>query len=227
MGIMTDNRLSKVKAEIERLYNQSLADENRQADRGLELAANVSYGKSIVCKELLSFIDSLPKEPLSEDLEEVIDKYLDNGMALRLDWKQCDITFKASRLIKFANYIAQWQKEQMLKNAIERKVQVDGGGYPYIDATIELYDYEDYVLVRPHAELAELAECVSAFSHVGKDESSYVYAKDKIMPLARRLAAKEIEESDYKKMAAMFTDKEQSAFFAAIDYVVKFLKDEE
>ena len=56
------DKLAKVRAEIERLYNQSLADENRQADRGLKGAASVSYGKSIVCKELLSFIDSMPKE---------------------------------------------------------------------------------------------------------------------------------------------------------------------
>ena len=51
----------KIRAEIERLYNQSLADENRQADRGLKGAASVSYGKSKACKELLSFIDSMPK----------------------------------------------------------------------------------------------------------------------------------------------------------------------
>ena len=63
---MTDKeKLAKLIAEIKRLYNQSLADENRQADRGLELSANVSYGKSKACKELLSFIDSLPEEPES------------------------------------------------------------------------------------------------------------------------------------------------------------------
>ena len=37
---------------------------------------------------------------------------------------------------------AKWQKEQITKNAIERKVKVDAGGYPYIDAVIELYDYD-------------------------------------------------------------------------------------
>ena len=58
---MTDKE--KIRKEVERLYNQSLADEKRQADRGLECAANVSYGKSKACKELLSFIDSLQEEP--------------------------------------------------------------------------------------------------------------------------------------------------------------------
>lgn len=61
---MTDKeKLEKVKAEIERLYNQSLTDENRQAELGLKSAACTSYGKSKVCKELLSFIDSMQKEP--------------------------------------------------------------------------------------------------------------------------------------------------------------------
>lgn len=34
------------------------------------------------------------------------------------------------------------QKEQMMKDAIDVEVKVDAGGYPYIDKTIELYDYD-------------------------------------------------------------------------------------
>ena len=37
---------------------------------------------------------------------------------------------------------ANWQKEQIMKDAIEREVKDDAGGYPYIDAT-ELYDYDN------------------------------------------------------------------------------------
>lgn len=33
------------------------------------------------------------------------------------------------------------QKEQMIAEAIDGEVKVDAGGYPYIDKTIELYDY--------------------------------------------------------------------------------------
>lgn len=33
-------------------------------------------------------------------------------------------------------------QEQMMKDAVEREVKVDAGGYPYIDAT-ELYDYDE------------------------------------------------------------------------------------
>ena len=32
-------------------------------------------------------------------------------------------------------------KEQMMAEAIDVEVKVDAGGYPYIDKTIELYDY--------------------------------------------------------------------------------------
>ena len=63
------------------------------------------------------------KEPVSEELEKAIDKYLDNGMALRLNWKYYDITFKASGLINFANYIAQWHKEQMMKDAVSAYIR--------------------------------------------------------------------------------------------------------
>jgi hypothetical protein len=61
---MTDKeKLEKLVAEIKRLYHQSLVDENRQAELGLSSAACTSYGKSKVCKELLSFTDSIQKEP--------------------------------------------------------------------------------------------------------------------------------------------------------------------
>ena len=65
---MTD-KVQRIREEVARLYNQSLADENRQADRGLECAANVSYGKSKACKELLSFIDFLQEEPVSNPID--------------------------------------------------------------------------------------------------------------------------------------------------------------
>ncbi len=37
---------------------------------------------------------------------------------------------------------AEWQKSQMLKDGIDCEVKIDAGGYPYIERTIELYDYE-------------------------------------------------------------------------------------
>ena len=100
---MTD-KVQKIREEVERLYNQSLADENRQADRGLERAANVSYGKSKACKELLSFIDSLQEEPVSEELEEAAYHNCIDRLS-----KESIEDFKAG---------AQWQKEQFEKNRL-------------------------------------------------------------------------------------------------------------
>ena len=96
------NKVQKIRKEIERLYNQSLADENRQADRGLERAANVSYGKSKACKELLSFIDSLQEEPVSKDLGEYINE---------LSKQFPEVSF--AKLSRIAVRVAKWQKEQI------------------------------------------------------------------------------------------------------------------
>lgn len=68
------NNVERIKAELKRLYNQSLVDENRQAELGLKSAACTSYGKSKVCKELLSFIDSMQEEPVSIDFEQELYK---------------------------------------------------------------------------------------------------------------------------------------------------------
>ena len=123
---MTD-KVQKIRAEIERLYNQSLEDENRQADRGLECAANVSYGKSKACKELLSFIDSmqeeptipdivdehwwemLGEEPANEDLEKEIEIYMGTNLECHSDALRYPIE---SWGIKIARHFAAWQKEQ-------------------------------------------------------------------------------------------------------------------
>ncbi len=92
---------------------ESLGISAEEHDKIIDLCL---YGKE---PEMVD-IDDLPKEePVSKDLEGAIDKYLDNGMALRLDWKQCNITFKASKLINFADYIAKWQKQQLMANAVE------------------------------------------------------------------------------------------------------------
>jgi hypothetical protein len=161
---MTDNRIEKIRAEIERLYNQSLADENRQADRGLERAASVSYGKSKACKELLSFIDSLQEEPVGEELKDVANKYgkdtfvnecMENGVCDNYDLADA---FEAG---------AKWQKEQdqstielaedhamlagmekmkeeLMAKAVEVTVHIEAGNYPYIPQ-MEFYDYDNDV----------------------------------------------------------------------------------
>lgn len=51
---------------------------------------------------------------------------------------------------------AEWQKGQMLKDAVERTVKIDSGGYPYIDITAELYDYGHDVPLAKEGELVKI-----------------------------------------------------------------------
>ena len=115
------DKVHKIREEVERLYNQSLVDENRQADRGLELAANVSYGKSRVCKQLLSFIDSLQEEPISEDLEIEIkhciyEPFFDlDGVAVKGTTKYLTV----EDIADIARHFANRQKQMTMKDALD------------------------------------------------------------------------------------------------------------
>ena len=75
------------------------------------------------------------QEPFSEELDEAAASYertvnydgdIHSNTAIRA-------SFKAG---------AQWDREQLTKDAVERKVMIDAGGYPYISCNIELYDYD-------------------------------------------------------------------------------------
>lgn len=109
---MTDNRLSKVRAEIERL--KEIAEYNLshcKMDRGAWMQ------QASVCTKLLSFIDSMQEEPVGEELEEEALVYAATG-EISLEGKlvideEIYETFKAG---------AQWQKQQMMKDAVDVEV---------------------------------------------------------------------------------------------------------
>lgn len=77
------------------------------------------------------------EEPVSEELDDLekaaLLYYNDVVWSKQLGKKDEMYHFKAG---------AKWMKQQMMKDAIEREVKVDAGGYPYIDST-ELYDYDN------------------------------------------------------------------------------------
>ena len=95
-------------------------------------------------------LDELAKEgePVNKDLEEAAEKFV-------YDWAGLSPTER--RIAKRA-YLAgaEWQKEQMMKDAWEREVKIDSGGYPYIDITAELYDYEHDVPLAKRGELVKI-----------------------------------------------------------------------
>ena len=81
------------------------------------------------------------KEPVSEELEKaakhntfkyVFDKNVKETLISELKYIG-DNSFKDG---------AKWQITKLMKDATEAVVAIDSGGYPYIDKTIELYDYD-------------------------------------------------------------------------------------
>ena len=111
----------KIKAEIERLQKcykndiQALEKEcytNNVCAKYLTLNAQT---KIDVCRQILSFINSLQAEPVSEDLEKEIDKYVNTpenqgNPELKEELSEC------------ALYFANWQKDKLLKDAVDANV---------------------------------------------------------------------------------------------------------
>lgn len=104
---MTDKE--KIKVEIERLKESGCAS------------------PIVICDTLLSFIDSLQEEPVSDDLDIAIGEYCSNpdnfityidvAFAYRSEQKD-DIPL----IIKAIKFGANWQKQQMMKNAVKVEV---------------------------------------------------------------------------------------------------------
>ena len=99
------------------------------------------------------------KEPVSEELVDATQTILYKGEVYtrcykdNLDAFACKYPMSVPKTSKkYAKYSdvdltiaikegAKWQKEQMMKDAIEVTVYIDAGGYPYIPQ-LELYDYD-------------------------------------------------------------------------------------
>jgi len=91
----------KIRAEIERLLNK----EWRLADSTEGKYRCETY------RELLEYIDSLPEEPVSEDLEKEINRYIDP--LTPADIQENPFT----SIEKCAHYFANWQKKQTINKA--------------------------------------------------------------------------------------------------------------
>ena len=77
------------------------------------------------------------EESVSENLlDEIHNRWEDDP---HTKWPKCPYKDFKNIACHFAN----WQKQQMMKNVIEREVKVDAGGYPYISCDIEFYDYDN------------------------------------------------------------------------------------
>ncbi len=96
---MTD-KVQLIKEEIERRINVC----EKYSQLNLTESTRIgNHAQLLELCELKDFIDSLPEEPASEDLEEAASKYVREDFHER---SRAD--FKAG---------AEWQKQQMIKNA--------------------------------------------------------------------------------------------------------------
>ena len=108
---------------------------------------NGSYSLHEYAQRLYNIARDTLREPSFEkEFEKVWSAYCKNAL----------IRFSGDKdkLEDIARHFANWQKEQMMENSVERTVytdtggyvectvHVDAGGYPYI-GNIELYDYEN------------------------------------------------------------------------------------
>lgn len=112
---MTD-KVQKIREEVERRMNCFKNERNtllKASDNNLSLGARIA-----MCEEILSFIDSLQEEPVSEELEEAANTYVDNWYKLNnLDKESYPIDVEISK--NDFKVGAKWQKEQLIKEAID------------------------------------------------------------------------------------------------------------
>lgn len=102
---MTD-KVQKIREEVERLRSlHQMKYQQLDTDGSMSL---VECGKRNLCNELLSFIDSMQEEPVSDDLEDAADKY---SQSIHSDY--FNDMFDSHNIYDAVIYGAKWQKEQM------------------------------------------------------------------------------------------------------------------
>lgn len=101
---MTD-KVQKIRNEVERMHNLlPIMDGDN---------ISINYADRI-CRTLEMYIDSLQEEPVSEDLGEYLNE---------LSKQFPEVSF--AKLSRIGVRVAKWQKEQMMKDAIE----IEGGEF--------------------------------------------------------------------------------------------------
>ena len=124
---MTD-KIQKIRKKVEKLmYGFNLeADIASCEDAETEKLADIKYQ---LCKKILDYIDEVQKEPVSEDLKKAAEDY---GIRQGAELKPFAIKyFKAG---------AKWQKEQMMKNAVDNTCMVIGKVDDHINVRIGVFE---------------------------------------------------------------------------------------
>lgn len=126
------DKVQLIKEEIES-YKESM--------KGLEPHSDFRRGQITAYNQIMQFIDSLPEEPTSEDLEEAASKYMREDFHER---SRAD--FKAG---------AEWQKQQMMKDAVYGYVSLCHD-YPHRRSLVAI---EDGLVNYKYAEKIKIIIC--------------------------------------------------------------------
>ena len=116
-------QIEQIKAEIERLQAKTSIGLN-------EYTAGYENGKAEVCHLLLGFINSLQKEPMSEDLEQASERYA---------CKFSSSKYGHDKVKDAVVWGANWQKEQMLKALLDMEKDSVEVEHKYGEGGRELY----------------------------------------------------------------------------------------
>lgn len=113
---MTD-KVQKIREAVENRYEYWRKKESNS--HSIESEIRMSE-----CQHLLLMLDSLQEEPVSEDLEEEIQKTIHNhffdlnGIAIA----GTSVYATVDDMVYIAKHFANWQKEQMMKDAIDAEL---------------------------------------------------------------------------------------------------------
>lgn len=131
MKLIDKEKLEAIRAEIERL--------KKDWQCYLRYSVESKY-RTEAYTELIDFIDSIPEEFISDDLEEAAKNHADKNYVEWLDivsGDERDDHYPVSEAFKAG---ANWHKEQMMKNVIEATARPDDGE---IWCNLESFQLED------------------------------------------------------------------------------------
>lgn len=154
-------QVEQIKAEIERLQAKTSIGLN-EYDMGYE------NGRAKVCRLLLKFINSMQKEPVSENLNEVITKVKTKiAMCNGFNKKNREEVFALLDTIKMPKKEVSQDLEEMLPGTEQYAEQIAGRDYVPVDwvETLDEYGKWKIVQVEPASEEVILRRAIERYGY--------------------------------------------------------------
>ena len=127
--------------------------------KGLEPHSDFRRGQITAYNQIMQFIDSLPEEPISEDLEEAAEAFYDNCNIAKSSWWDEDILHKMSESKETFIAGAEWQKQKMVKDAVEGEVVYKIGNAEIAPTDVRYKVMSDRVYI-PNVKLGDKVKII-------------------------------------------------------------------